>query len=230
MKLRIRSGVIHASWFVASSLAFASWAPAATVQLAPSQDNTLIETPAGNSNGSGDGTYCGRVGTLGGGTRRRALMAFDVSSIGATSRIDSVTLTLEMAQTSGPTTRIVSVYRASADWGEAGSVGSGSGAPAQPDDATWLSRFFAAPWPSPASGAVNLSYTLPQPARVSLTIYDAVGRVVRRLTAGVDKPAGRYATTWDGRTDSGAHAASGVYLACLVVDQHAYQHTIALLR
>jgi hypothetical protein len=100
-------------------------------------------------------------------------------------------------------------------------VPSGPGA-----EAVW----FSPPWPSPASGPVNLSYALTRAARVSLSIHDAMGRIVRRLTAGVAKPAGPHATVWDGRTDSGAHAASGVYIANLVVDKDTYQRRIPLLR
>jgi len=90
--------------------------------------------------------------------------------------------------------------------------------------------WFAAPWPTPASGLVNLSYTLPRAARVSLFVHDAMGRVVRHIVSGVAETAGPHATVWDGRTDSGTHAASGVYLASLVVDQQTYQHRIPLLR
>jgi hypothetical protein len=258
------------------------------------------------------------------------LLAFDLSSIPAGSTVDTVTLTLEMAQSPDAVTRIVTLHRVNADWGEAGSNGSGSGAPAMPGDATWLFRFFntlswtaaggdfatatsasqsvadigsyawtgaglvadvqfwvdnaasnfgwlvlgdesttstvkkfysnqgftpprltvdytpkatdvpsepgaqavwfAAPWPAPASGTVNLSYTLPHAARVSLFIHDAMGRVVRHLAAGVAESAGPHATAWDGRTDSGTHAAPGVYVASLVVDQDTYQRRVPLLR
>src|SRR5262245_14459924 len=84
--------------FLVASLICATAALAATVDLAPSKDNTLIESPNGNSNGAGDGVYVGRVGTLGMGTRRRGVMAFNLSSIPAGSTINSVTLTLAMTQ------------------------------------------------------------------------------------------------------------------------------------
>jgi hypothetical protein len=89
---------------------------------------------------------------------------------------------------------------------------------------------FAPPWPAPASGSVNLSYTLPRAGRVSLSIHDMMGRVVRRLAAGVTEAAGRHASVWDGRTDSGARAASGVYLVSLVVDHDTYPRRISLVR
>ncbi len=329
MNLPIRSRAIFTSLSVAALLMIAGWAAAATVVLAPSKDNTLIETPVGFSNGAGDGIYSGRVGTNAGGTIRRGLLAFDLSAIPAGSTIDAVTLRLVLDQAPNVTARTVSLHRVSADWGEAGSAGSGAGAAAQPGDATWLFRFFntlawttaggdfaagasasqsvtvvgpydwtgagvvadvqfwldnaaanfgwlalgdesttftvkkfyssegltpprltvdytptvgvpsepgveavgfAPPWPVPASGTVNLSYTLPRAARVSLAIHDAMGRVVRRLAVGVTEPAGHHATVWDGRTDSGQRAGPGVYLASLVVDKDTYQRRIPLLR
>jgi len=334
MKLPIESRAVLTSLSVAASLTFASWAAAVTVDLAPSKDNTLIETPVGNSNGAGDGIYAGRVGSTAGGTLRRGLLAFDLSSIPVGSTVNAATLTLEMVQSPNVEARTVTLHPVSADWGEAGSSGSGAGSAALPGDATWLYRFFstltwttaggdfvagpsasqsvaglgsyvwtgaglvadvqswvgnaalnfgwlvkgdeagtlftvkkftssegltplthprltvdytpgtadvppgpgaeavwfAPPSPTPASGPVNLSYTLPRAARVSLAIHDAMGRVVRRLVAGVAEPAGRHATVWDGRTDSGTQAASGVYLANLVVDKDTYQRRIPLLR
>src|SRR4030067_3482017 len=68
---------------------------------------------------------------------------------------------------------------------------------------------FAAPWPTPSSGRVNLSYTLPRAAHVSLLIHDAMGRVVRRLVAGVTEPAGGPATGWGGGTGFRARGPPG---------------------
>lgn len=330
MRLPVRSRAISIGLSVVASLALAGWAAADTVELAPSKDNTLIETPVGNSNGSGDGIYAGKVGLNGSNTRRRGLLAFDLSSIPAGATVDAATLALEMANSPNGTARLVTLHRVTADWGQAGSVGGGSGGLAQPGDATWQLRFFdtdpwatpggdfvgaasasqsvgqigpyewtgaglvadlqfwldspasnfgwlvmgnedsastvkkfyssegfipprlsvnytpsligvlpqpgaeaawfAPPWPTPASGRVNLSYTLPRAARVTLSIHDAMGRVVRRVVTDRVEPAGRHATVWDGRTDAGTDAASGVYLASLVVDGIRLQRRVALLR
>ncbi len=331
MTFSIRCRSILTGLFIAVSLSIASGAAAATANLAPSKDNTLIETPVGNSNGVGDGIYVGRVGSFGAGTQRRGMLAFDPSSIPVGSTINAVTLSLEMAQSPDAAARTVTLHRASADWGEAGSSGSGSGAVALSGDATWEFRFFStlawataggefaaqpsasqsvtgtgpyvwtgaglvadvqfwvdnaasnfgwllkgdetttstvkkfysregfippsltidytpvttditgasaeavwfappAPSPARASAPVSLSYSLPRSARVSLSIHDATGRLVRRLAAGVTEAAGRHATAWDGRTESGTKVASGVYFANLVVSKHTYQRRIPLLR
>lgn len=89
---------------------------------------------------------------------------------------------------------------------------------------------FASPWPSPSAGRVNLSYALLRGARVSLSIHDAMGRLVSRLAGGELEPAGRHATVWEGRAESGEKVAPGVYLARLVVDNASYQRRIAVVR
>ena len=312
-----------------AALLLVNSAHAATVSLAPVKDNTLIETPIGASNGAGDGIYAGRVGVGGGSTKRRGLLAFNLSSIPAGSTITAVTLGLEMSMSPNGVARAISLHRVSADWGEAGSVGLGTGSPAQPGDATWLFRFFnttswtaaggdfaaansasqsvldlgpyvwtdpglvadvqfwldhaasnfgwlllgdesvsrtvkkfdsregatpprltvdytpptgavvqgssaegvsfAAPWPTPASGPVNLSYSLPRSARVSLVIEDAMGRTIRRISSNAEEAAGRHSGVWDGRSNDGTLAAPGIYLASLRVDGALYHRRIAVL-
>src|SRR5262245_58972929 len=333
-EVRMRSpvpyGVVFASLCTAASLVLPDSAPAATVDLSPSKDNTLIETPVGNSNGAGDGIYVGRVGTLGQGTARRGVLAFSLSAIPARSTINSVTLTLVMVQSPNSNAANVTVHRVNADWGEAGSLGAGSGAPALPGDATWIYRFFnsqswtsaggdfdavasaaqsvtalgtyawsgsglvnivqswidnptsnfgllllgdetttstvkkfdsregfnppkltvvytpptidvseanhnppvsfAVPWPSPASERVHLSYVLPRAEHVSLSIQDITGRVVRRLMSRDPQAPGEHAIVWDGRSDDGGRAPSGLYFASLVVNQSTYLRRIPLVR
>jgi len=67
------------------------------------------------------------------------------------------------------------------------------------------------PWPNPFYPDVALRYSVPRDGgHVRLTVFDAAGRVVRRL---VDRhrPAGVAEALWDGRDGSGARAPSGVY-------------------
>ena len=124
-----------------------TFAGADQLSVTPSKDNTLYEEAIGAlSNGIGTGFFVGRVGSGGGGTIRRGLLAFDVGSIPLGSTITAVTLKLNCAQTtSGNAT--VSLQRNLADWGEgtsdAGPTG-GSGASSTPGDATWLHTFYPA--------------------------------------------------------------------------------------
>ncbi len=116
-----------------------------TVTLTPSKDNTLIEIISGDhrSNALGNGIYSGRVGPMGAGTRRRAVLAFDlVGAVPAEAKITSVTLTLNLIATiSGDQT--LSLHGLLADWGEATSNDNGGqGSPATPGDATWKHTFY----------------------------------------------------------------------------------------
>lgn len=329
MRTSLSSRAVFSTITLVTALALAGVATAVTVELAPLKDNTLYETPVGNSNGAGDGIYSGRVGTFGGQTRRRGLVAFDLSSIPTNATVSAASLELTIAQTSDPFERTMTAHRVSANWGEGTSLGTGSGNLATPGDATWTFRFvdvsswatpggdfavapsgsqlvgtfgtaawsdagilsdvqawvsnpatnfgwlirgeealgnttrkfysreglvapklivtytstsgvgegagaqsvqFAPPYPSPARGPVNLSYTLPRSSQVSLVIHDAMGRTVRRLITGSTENAGQHGTTWDGRTDAGDQAGPGLYLASLMVDQQRYERRIPLLQ
>jgi flagellar hook assembly protein FlgD len=70
---------------------------------------------------------------------------------------------------------------------------------------------------------------LPQTAHVTLSIYDAGGRLVRTL---VDEQtlAGEHALIWNGRDGKGETVASGVYFVRLAVAGQVRTHKIVLLR
>ena len=73
------------------------------------------------------------------------------------------------------------------------------------------------PVPNPFNPTTKMAYTVPAGAgSVSLVIYDQRGRLVRTLAA--ETAAGHHEATWDGRTDGGRRAASGLYFARLQVD------------
>jgi hypothetical protein len=133
----------HHSHLALLAAALASPAAAEVVHLPASRDNTLIETPDGSlSNGAGHHFFAGAVAT---GDIRRGLIAFDVAAhVPAGSIVTAVSLTLHMSRTPS-SGELVSLHRATADWGEGASVGpmgGGAGAPAQPGDATWLHRSY----------------------------------------------------------------------------------------
>jgi hypothetical protein len=64
--------------------------------------------------------------------------------------------------------------------------------------------------PNPAKGSIAISYDLPVETGVSLKVYNLSGQLVRTLASGEEK-AGYKQATWDGRSESGARVASGVY-------------------
>ena len=77
-------------------------------------------------------------------------------------------------------------------------------------------------FPNPFNPETWIPYTLADDAEVKVRIYDVQGRLVRRLDIG-QQGAGRYlnrqtAAYWDGRDQSSASVASGVYFYTLEAD------------
>lgn len=120
-------------------------ARAETVTLTPTKDNTLFSTEGTTSNGAGEAIFSGRTGSAGGGTRQRAVLAFDVAgNIPAGATITSVSLTLTLIQfPAQAVAETHTLHLILADWGEGtSSAFGGSGGASTPGDATWLHTFY----------------------------------------------------------------------------------------
>jgi hypothetical protein len=74
--------------------------------------------------------------------------------------------------------------------------------------------------PNPFNPATTIEYSLAAPGRVTIRVFDVAGRVVRTLVDGA-LDAGPHQATWDGSTDSGERAASGVYFIRMDAAGHA---------
>jgi hypothetical protein len=110
-----------------------------TVTLTPSADTTMFEALIGDELSSGVGTTMYMGQTTRNNERRRALMRFDLSSIPASARVTAVSLrvnqTRAVEQSEGD---FVAFHRVTRTWGEGVSNSPlGSGAPAEPGDASW---------------------------------------------------------------------------------------------
>ncbi|MFH1568202.1 MAG: metallophosphoesterase [Gemmatimonadota bacterium] len=70
------------------------------------------------------------------------------------------------------------------------------------------------PYPNPFNSTVQLRYDLARTGQVRLEVYDALGRLVRRLVD-ASQSAGQHTAQWNGTNGSGADVASGVYLVSL---------------
>ena len=77
--------------------------------------------------------------------------------------------------------------------------------------ATRAPRLLLRSFPNPFSSSATIEYVLPAPAHVSVRIYTFLGRRIRTLDQG-DRSTGVHAVEWDGKTDSGEAASSGIYL------------------
>jgi hypothetical protein len=71
---------------------------------------------------------------------------------------------------------------------------------------------FAAPYPNPMGHETWFGFDLPNPAKVSLAIYDLGGRRVATIAQG-ELSANRYRMRWDTRDEHGATVPAGLYFA-----------------
>ncbi len=87
------------------------------------------------------------------------------------------------------------------------STGIGQGTPASPVRFNLDQNF-----PNPFNPSTRISYQLPAPSKVTLKVYDLLGRLVATLVDGVQE-AGEHETTFDART-----VASGIYFCRLTAE------------
>lgn len=83
--------------------------------------------------------------------------------------------------------------------------------------------------PNPFRTTAEIRYGLPRADAVSLVVYDMNGRRVRTLVSGT-MPAGFHRAHWDGRTDAGGIAASGVYVCRLAAGEATLARKLLLTR
>jgi hypothetical protein len=150
-------------------------APADVVHLHPSADATLHEVAPDNSSG-GAGFFL--AGTTQNRTRNRALLQFDIASAlpaGAIITEASLEVEVERRPRDGFEASIFGLHRVLVSWGEGTTVPidnpGGYGAPAAPNDATWMHRFASTSltWGEPG-GLAGVDF---DPGLVSsTTIYD----------------------------------------------------------
>jgi hypothetical protein len=71
------------------------------------------------------------------------------------------------------------------------------------------------PRPSPTTGRTQIDFELPHAMHVEAQVYDAMGRLVRTLENGM-LGGGSHVLRWDGGTERGGNAASGVYWVSVI--------------
>ena len=83
--------------------------------------------------------------------------------------------------------------------------------------------------PSPFSLATTVRFQIPSRQRVDLRVFDAAGRLVRTV-ADETLGAGPHALSWDGRTEAGDPAPSGIYYAKLRAGANEANSKVVLTR
>jgi hypothetical protein len=84
-------------------------------------------------------------------------------------------------------------------------------------------------FPNPCNPNTTIPYSIKGGGRVTLTIYDVAGRMVRRL---VDEKAvpGLYRAAWDGTNGNGNQVASGVYFCKLVTGEYVSTKKLVMVK
>jgi flagellar hook assembly protein FlgD len=65
---------------------------------------------------------------------------------------------------------------------------------------------------SAAGNGTEISYTLSSDAEVEVTVLNIAGRLVRTLVNSAAQPAGAQRVVWNGASNAGVRAPSGMYL------------------
>mgnify|MGYP006200059645 CR=1 FL=1 len=84
-------------------------------------------------------------------------------------------------------------------------------------------------YPNPFQHSTTLEYDLPEPAPVTVTVYNTLGSEVARLVDGV-QAAGRRQVVWDGRDRSGQRLGAGIYFARMQVGGTVWSQTLVLVK
>ncbi len=84
-------------------------------------------------------------------------------------------------------------------------------------------------YPNPFNPETKFTYNLQKAGDVSVIIYDLLGQKVKTLVNDF-KSAGSYSATWDGLTDEGVQAASGVYIYKLTTKDKQISKKMNLIR
>ncbi len=84
-------------------------------------------------------------------------------------------------------------------------------------------------YPNPFNPTTVIAYRLPATAKVSVSIYNLLGQIVRTYYQG-EQSAGEHRVTWDSRDENGQNVASGMYFYKLVAGDFIATRKMVLLK
>jgi hypothetical protein len=151
----------HGLYSVVAAMAFVAQMPAASVEIKPVADTTLIQIAPTNNMGGKEFINSGTTQVY---TRNRALIRFNpANDIPIGSRIEHVELILEVTKEPDetPANSLFTLHRVLVPWGEGAKTNSpgtpGQGQPATECEATWIHRFSGTTntWSTPGASATN---------------------------------------------------------------------------
>jgi flagellar hook assembly protein FlgD len=75
-----------------------------------------------------------------------------------------------------------------------------------------------------------IRYGMPTKGRVTLKIYDSLGKEIASLSDNEQKAAGYHLAIWNGRDEAGHPAASGIYFVRILAEHFVQTRKILLIR
>lgn len=84
-------------------------------------------------------------------------------------------------------------------------------------------------YPNPFNPSTTIEYTVSEPGRYSLTIFNAIGQTVKTFEPRMISE-GSYSVVWDGTTDGGKNVSSGIYIVRLGCGEKWATHCMTLTR
>ena len=84
-------------------------------------------------------------------------------------------------------------------------------------------------YPNPFNSQTIISYQVKNEGKVSIVIYDILGRKLKTLVS-ENKNAGNYTVRWDGLTDSGASVSSGIYICSMTAQNFSQSRKLVYLK
>lgn len=91
------------------------------------------------------------------------------------------------------------------------------------------STLLHSPIPNPFRNNLTIQYQLAQPSKVSLSVYDVQGRLIRTLIKATCEP-GIYQEIWDAKDDNGRKVSTGIYFYQLETDDVSDTKKVVLMR
>ena len=85
-------------------------------------------------------------------------------------------------------------------------------------------------YPNPFNPSTTISFTLPIKDKISLKVYDVLGREVRTLINNEERPAGTDKVVWDGKNNQGLPVVSGAYFYTLQFGNFSKTNKMLLLK
>jgi hypothetical protein len=83
-------------------------------------------------------------------------------------------------------------------------------------------------YPNPFNSGTTIRFSIDEPARVNMTMYNIQGQIVRTLNRKISN--GDHRIRWDGQLENGQPAPTGVYFIRLNIDGLIKQHKMLLLK